>query len=177
MSAVRDIGLWPQASRRSNGRPASCRCWARSAGNSSGRSLFGLRVALSIHLEAKTACLPGRWRGAGRRWPSRAAIRCPRRTIVAAALAHEGYASMRGTASRPQSIRSTSRRRRILPHLIIDDGGDLIALLHGSAWALWMRCAAGARRRRPARRLGSRAGRRAARPDDRGQRRALQASL
>ncbi|MBQ9080986.1 MAG: adenosylhomocysteinase [Clostridia bacterium] len=92
----------------------------------------GLRVAMSIHLEAKTAYLAETLRAGGAEVYITGCNPLSTQDDVAAALAESG---MEVFASHGVSDEQyTSDLRSVLschPHLIIDDGGDLIALLHG----------------------------------------------
>ena len=94
------------------------------------KPLAGLRVAICLHLEAKTAHMAEVFRIAGRKLPLRAATRFPQ-DDVAAALAGEGitvYAWYNATAEEYES--HLQKTLETEPHLIIDDGGDLTAMLH-----------------------------------------------
>lgn len=138
MSAVRDIGLWPQGLAKIE--------WATrfmpvlgEIGREFEREkpLSGLRVALSIHLEAKTACLARTLARGGAQVAVTGCNPLSTQDDVAAALAHEGYAVYAWHGVTPaEYTEHLAQALGIRPHLIIDDGGDLIALLHGSAWAL-----------------------------------------
>ena len=92
----------------------------------------GLRIAMSIHLEAKTAYLAETLRDGGAEVYITGCNPLSTQDDVAAALAKTG---MEVFASHGVSDEQyTADLRSVLschPHLIIDDGGDLIALLHG----------------------------------------------
>ena len=92
----------------------------------------GLRIAMSIHLEAKTAYLAETLRDGGAEVYITGCNPLSTQDDVAAALAETG---MEVFASHGVSDEQyTADLRSVLachPHLIIDDGGDLIALLHG----------------------------------------------
>ncbi|REJ84599.1 MAG: adenosylhomocysteinase [Acidobacteria bacterium] len=95
------------------------------------RPLAGLRVTVSVHLEAKTAYLALVLRAAGARVSVCGSNPESTRDEVAAALAAEGlhvYAE-RGVDDarlRTNMLRALAFR----PHLVVDDGGDLVELLH-----------------------------------------------
>ena len=92
----------------------------------------GLRIAMSIHLEAKTAYLAETLCDGGAEVYITGCNPLSTQDDVAAALAETG---MEVFASHGVSDEQyTADLRSVLschPHLIIDDGGDLIALLHG----------------------------------------------
>lgn len=91
-----------------------------------------LRVAMSIHLEAKTAYLAETLRAGGAEVFITGCNPLSTQDDVAAALAASG---MEVNASRGVSAEQYDADLRTtlsaLPHLMIDDGGDLISLLHG----------------------------------------------
>ena len=92
----------------------------------------GLRIAMSIHLEAKTAYLAETLRAGGAEVFITGCNPLSTQDDVAAALAATG---MEVFASHGvDDAGYTADLRSVLachPHLIIDDGGDLISLLHG----------------------------------------------
>ncbi len=92
----------------------------------------GLRIAMSIHLEAKTAYLATVLAAGGAEVHVTGCNPLSTQDDVAAALAAEGFdvhAHHGATAEeyRQDLIATLS----CIPHLIIDDGGDFISLLHG----------------------------------------------
>ena len=96
------------------------------------RPLVGHRVGMSIHLEAKTACLALLLRAGGARVAVTGSNPLSTQDDVAAALAAEGVevyakhgASEEEYFSDLRSVLATE------PDLILDDGGDLVKLLHG----------------------------------------------
>lgn len=99
--------------------------------------LRGLRVAVSVHLEAKTARLALALQAAGAEVAVTGSNPLSTQDDVVAALAAEGPAvyAQRGVdaAGYEAHLMEVLRHR---PHLVLDDGGDLTALLHGNAVAL-----------------------------------------
>ena len=96
----------------------------------------GMRVAMSIHLEAKTAYLAKVLRAGGAEVFVTGCNPLSTQDDVAAALAAEGFTvyARRGVSDaeyREHLIKTLSCK----PHLMIDDGGDLTALLHGECRA------------------------------------------
>ena len=92
----------------------------------------GLRIAMSIHLEAKTAYLAETLRAGGAQVFITGCNPLSTQDDVAAALAVTG---MEVFASHGvDDAQYTEDLKSVLachPHLLIDDGGDLISLLHG----------------------------------------------
>ena len=95
--------------------------------------LKGLRVTLSIHLEAKTARLALLLRQGGAQVAVTGSNPLSTQDAIAAALTtHAGigvYALHGATAAQYEAhlIQALTHQ----PHIVIDDGGDLVALLHG----------------------------------------------
>jgi len=97
------------------------------------KPLAGLRIAVSVHVEAKTACLARALRSAGADVYLTGCNPLSTQDDVAAALAADGihvYA-IHGVDA------ETYTKHLIMaltchPHVIIDDGGDLAMLLHSS---------------------------------------------
>jgi len=91
----------------------------------------GMRIAMSIHLEAKTAYLAEVLRSGGADVAVTGSNPLSTQDDVAAALAHTGmkvYGWHNATSSEYEShLRKTLEHR---PHIVIDDGGDLVHLLH-----------------------------------------------
>lgn len=92
----------------------------------------GLRLAMSIHLEAKTAFLAETLRAGGAEVHITGCNPLSTQDDVAAALAADGMdvSAVHGV----DTEQYTADLRAVLschPHLLIDDGGDLISLLHG----------------------------------------------
>ena len=95
--------------------------------------LKNLRVTLSIHLEAKTARLALLLRQGGAQVAVTGSNPLSTQDAIAAALTvHEGvgvYALHGATAQQYEAHLIQALEHE--PHIVIDDGGDLVALLHG----------------------------------------------
>ncbi len=92
----------------------------------------GLRLAMSIHLEAKTAFLAETLRAGGAEVHITGCNPLSTQDDVAAALAESGMDVCAEHGVNDEQY--TADLRAVLschPHLLIDDGGDLISLLHG----------------------------------------------
>ena len=95
-------------------------------------ALAGLRVAISVHLEAKTAVLALTLHEAGAQVAVTGSNPLSTQDDVAAALAASGLAvHARRGASEGEYREHLRRVLAIKPQLVLDDGGDLTALLHG----------------------------------------------
>jgi len=96
------------------------------------KPLTGRRIAMSIHLEAKTAYLALVLKNAGAEVAIAGSNPLSTQDDVAAALAEAGvrvYAWYNATDEEYNSF--LNHALNIEPHIIIDDGGDLVNLLHG----------------------------------------------
>lgn len=93
----------------------------------------GMKIAMSIHLEAKTAYLAEVLMAGGAKVQVTGCNPLSTQDDVAAALAEEGFTvnAHRG-ASDEQYREDLVRTLDFHPDLLIDDGGDLISLLHGA---------------------------------------------
>ena len=97
------------------------------------RPLEGLKVAVSIHLEAKTAYLAQVLHQGGADVFATGSNPLSTQDDVAAALAEEGFVvNAHHGASDEQYREDLVRTLDFHPDLLIDDGGDLISLLHGA---------------------------------------------
>ena len=95
-------------------------------------ALSGLRVAMSIHLEAKTARLALALKEAGAELAVSSSNPLSTQDDVAAALAAEGIkVNARRGASESEYFDDLKRTLAIAPQVVLDDGGDLTSLLHG----------------------------------------------
>ena len=94
--------------------------------------LRGLKISLSIHLEAKTANLAIALREAGSDIAVTGCNPLSTQDAVAAALAEMGFPvyAWHG-ATQEEYARHLNRTLDIGPNIVIDDGGDLCELLHG----------------------------------------------
>lgn len=135
MSAVRDPERWASGAEKIAWAAAHMPALSAVAREfDAERPLDGLRVALSIHLEAKTACLVQALARGGARVAVTGCNPLSTQDDVAAALVREGFDvfAWRG-ATAGEYAGHLVKTLEIRPHLILDDGGDLVALLHGSA--------------------------------------------
>ena len=93
--------------------------------------LVGHRVGMSIHLEAKTACLALLLRAGGARVAVTGSNPLSTQDDVAAALAAEGIdVHAKHGASEEEYFSDLRSVLATEPDLILDDGGDLVKLLH-----------------------------------------------
>jgi adenosylhomocysteinase len=95
------------------------------------KPLAGQRVAISLHLEAKTACLAELIRDAGAEVTITGSNPLSTQDDIAAALAVSGitvYAKYNPTPEEYEEYLVKTLETK--PHLIIDDGGDLVGILH-----------------------------------------------
>ncbi len=96
------------------------------------RPFAGLRVAMSIHLEAKTAYLAKVIRAGGAEVAVTGCNPLSTQDDVAQALREEGFAVYaRHGVSMEEYEEHLKQTLSFCPHLIIDDGGDFTQLLHG----------------------------------------------
>lgn len=95
------------------------------------RPLSGLRIAVSVHVEAKTAWLAKTLAMGGAEVSLTGCNPLSTQDDVAAALAEEGMAvyCIHGADSNTYT-RNLRQALSIKPHLVIDDGGDFAHLLH-----------------------------------------------
>ena len=92
----------------------------------------GLKISMSIHLEAKTAYLAKVLRAGGAEVHVTGCNPLSTQDDVAAALASEGFTvNAHHGASEEQYREDLIRTLEQCPDLIIDDGGDFTSLLHG----------------------------------------------
>ncbi len=97
----------------------------------------GMRISMSIHLEAKTANLATVLRDGGAEVYVTGCNPLSTQDDVAAALVAEGFEvfACHGVGEEEYRAHLKATLSQI-PHLIIDDGGDFISLLHGECRAL-----------------------------------------
>jgi adenosylhomocysteinase len=97
------------------------------------RPFEGLRVAMALHVEAKTACLVRTLMAGGAEVAIAGCNPLSTQDDVAAALLEEGAAvfAKRGVDAREYE-ELLVRTLETKPDLIIDDGGDLVTILHTS---------------------------------------------
>lgn len=97
----------------------------------------GLRITMSIHLEAKTAYLATVLRSGGAEVSVTGCNPLSTQDDVADALRNMGFeVHAKHGASPEEYVDHLKKALSIKPHLIIDDGGDLIELLHGECGEL-----------------------------------------
>jgi adenosylhomocysteinase len=93
----------------------------------------GKRIAVCIHLEAKTAYLALLLRAGGAQVAVTGSNPESTKDDVVAALAAEGLHVYARHGATPEEMRSyMGTALTIAPHVVIDDGGDLVELLHES---------------------------------------------
>ena len=93
--------------------------------------LHGLRVVVSVHLEAKTAYLALVLRSAGAQVAVTGSNPESTKNEVVAALAAEGLHVYARHGASPEEMREMmSTALDVQPNIIIDDGGDIVELLH-----------------------------------------------
>ena len=91
----------------------------------------GLRIALSVHMEAKTAYLCRVLAAGGAEMYATGCNPLSTQDDVAAALAHEGLNVFAVHDATPEEYEEGLRSVIAPgPHIIIDDGGDLVSLIH-----------------------------------------------
>ncbi|MDD4797541.1 MAG: adenosylhomocysteinase, partial [Eubacteriales bacterium] len=100
------------------------------------RPFAGLKVAISVHLEAKTAYLGLLMRKGGAQVAITGSNPLSTKDDICAALDAQGMEVNAFFNASPQEY--TDHLKRTLafgPHIVIDDGGDLVNLLHGECAA------------------------------------------
>ena len=131
-SHIRDINLWESGELKLS--------WVRShmplldgiqRDFEKSQPFKGLKVALSVHLEAKTAHLCEVMAAGGAQMYITGSNPLSTQDDVAAALVHEGLNvfAIHG-ASEAEYFADIRRVLEVGPNIIIDDGGDLVTLLH-----------------------------------------------
>lgn len=100
------------------------------------KPLSGKRVAMAIHLEAKTARLALALKALGAELAVTSSNPLSAKDDVAQALAEEMPVYARGEATEEEYREFLWQVLSIRPHLVLDDGGDLAHLLHTEAWEL-----------------------------------------
>ena len=132
MSLVRDISLFPSGQQKIDWVKAHMPVLSSIERDFSLSKPFkGLRVALSIHLEAKTAYLCTVLAAGGAEMYVTGSNPLSTQDDVAAALAHNGlnvFAWYNATAKEYKDHLKCVIDAE--PHIIIDDGGDLVNLIH-----------------------------------------------
>ena len=132
MSEIRNLGLWPDGALKIewvrhhmpllNGLEAEFR---------QEKPFAGRKVALSVHLEAKTAYLCQVLAAGGAEMYVTGSNPLSTQDDVAAALVHDGLNVFAWHGATPEEYEAHIRRvLEIGPNIIIDDGGDLVSLMH-----------------------------------------------
>ena len=131
-SEIKDPALWPDGALKIE--------WVRhhmpllsglEAEFKESRPFAGQKVALSVHLEAKTAYLCRVLAAGGAEMYVTGSNPLSTQDDVAAALVHDGLNVYAWHGTTPQEYESHIRRvLEIGPNVIIDDGGDLVSLMH-----------------------------------------------
>ena len=132
MSEIRNIDLWESGARKIEWVRRNM-CLLRSIEEDFKRDkpFSGLKVALSIHLEAKTAYLCKVFAAGGAEMYVTGSNPLSTQDDVAAALAHDGLNVYAWHASTPEEYhRHISEVIKAGPNVIIDDGGDLVNMIH-----------------------------------------------
>jgi adenosylhomocysteinase len=131
-SIVRDMNLAPQGRLKMDWAwdhmPVLSRLRERL---SSEKPLAGKKVAISLHLEAKTACLAELIRDAGAEVAITGSNPLSTQDDIAAALADSGVTVFAKYNPSPEEYKDhLIKTLETKPDLIIDDGGDLVSILH-----------------------------------------------
>ena len=132
MSSIKDISLAPSGAHKIDWVQKNCPLLRSLEADFSVEKPFaGIRIALSIHLEAKTAYLCKVLAAGGAEMYVTGSNPLSTQDDVAAALAAEGLNVYAHHGCSPEEY-NDNLRRVLEPscHLIIDDGGDLVHLLH-----------------------------------------------
>ena len=131
-SEIRDLSLWESGEQKIQ--------WVKSnmpllrsieADFAKAKPFAGKRIALSIHLEAKTAYLCRVMAAGGAEMYITGSNPLSTQDDVAAALVHGGLNVFAWHGTTPEEYEAHTRRViEAQPHFIIDDGGDLVTLIH-----------------------------------------------
>ena len=131
-SEIRNLELWPDGALKIE--------WVRhhmpllsglEAEFNTEKPFAGLKVALSVHLEAKTAYLCKVLAAGGAEMYVTGSNPLSTQDDVAAALVHDGLNVFAWYGATPEEYEAHIRRvLEIGPNVIIDDGGDLVSLMH-----------------------------------------------
>ena len=134
MSEIKDIALWESGERKI--------AWVRAfmpllrgieAEFAETKPFAGKRIALSIHLEAKTAYLCRVLAAGGAEMYITGSNPLSTQDDIAAALVHGGLNVFAWHGVTPEQYEAHTRRViEAKPHFIIDDGGDLVTLIHNA---------------------------------------------
>ena len=132
MSEIKEISLWESGERKIQ--------WVKGnmpllrgieAEFAETKPFAGKRIALSIHLEAKTAYLCRVLAAGGAEMYITGSNPLSTQDDIAAALVHSGLNVYAWHGVTPEEYEAHTRRViEAKPHFIIDDGGDLVTLIH-----------------------------------------------
>ena len=133
-SIVRDLSLAPQGRRRIEWAMANMPILRGISEEFAREKPFkGLRIAVSVHVEAKTACLAETMRLGGAEVALTGCNPLSTQDDIAAALAVTGMDVYCWHAATPDEYESHLRAALAFkPHVVVDDGGDFAYLLHGA---------------------------------------------
>ena len=132
MSEIKDLALWESGEQKiawvKGNMPLLRRIEAEFAAT---KPFAGKRIALSIHLEAKTAYLCRVLAAGGAEMYITGSNPLSTQDDIAAALVHSGLNVFAWHGVTPEEYEAHTRRViEAKPHFIIDDGGDLVTLIH-----------------------------------------------
>ncbi|MBR3046236.1 MAG: adenosylhomocysteinase [Oscillospiraceae bacterium] len=132
MHEIRDLSLWESGEQKiqwvKNNMPLLRGIEADFAKT---KPFAGKRIALSIHLEAKTAYLCRVLAAGGAEMYITGSNPLSTQDDIAAALVHSGLNVFAWHGVTPEEYEAHTRRViEAQPHFIIDDGGDLVTLIH-----------------------------------------------
>ncbi|MBP1572613.1 MAG: adenosylhomocysteinase [Oscillospiraceae bacterium] len=132
MSQIRDINLWESGKRKIDWVISNMPLLNMLEKQFSQEKPFeGLKVALSVHLEAKTAYLCKVLAAGGAQMYVTGSNPLSTQDDVAAALVHDGLNVFAWHGATAEEYHShISEVIKIGPNIIIDDGGDLVSLIH-----------------------------------------------
>lgn len=132
MSQIRDINLWESGKRKIDWVISNMPLLNMLEKQFSQEKPFeGLKVALSVHLEAKTAYLCKVLAAGGAQMYVTGSNPLSTQDDVAAALVHDGLNVFAWHGATSEEYHShISEVLKIGPNIIIDDGGDLVSLIH-----------------------------------------------
>ena len=132
MSEIRDLSLWESGEQKIAWVKANMPLLRSIEEDFAGtRPFSGMRIALSIHLEAKTAYLCRVMAAGGAEMFITGSNPLSTQDDVAAALVHGGLNVYAWHGTTPEEYEAHTRRViEAKPHFIIDDGGDLVTLIH-----------------------------------------------
>ena len=131
-SEIRDVNLWEDGQRKIEWVKANMPLLRSiEAEFSADKPFLGLKVALSVHLEAKTAYLCKVFAAGGAEMYVTGSNPLSTQDDVAASLVHDGLNVFAWYNATDEEYHShTSRVIEAGPNIIIDDGGDLVSLIH-----------------------------------------------